>query len=70
MGRIADISWPKKILAVSSIYIVGLLSVGAVGGYTIYAQNRATGDALKVSQARGCSRQGSGCHLDHGQGPG
>ena len=52
MGRIADISWPKKILAVSSIYIVGLLTVGAVGGYTIYAQNRATGDALKVSQAR------------------
>jgi hypothetical protein len=52
VGRIADISWPKKILAVSSIYIVGLLTVGAVGGYTIYAQNRATGDALKVSQAR------------------
>jgi hypothetical protein len=28
LGRIADISWPKKILAVSSIYIVGLLTVG------------------------------------------
>jgi len=27
VGRIADISWPKKILAVSSIYIVGLLTV-------------------------------------------
>ena len=52
MGRIADISWPKKVLVVSSIYILGLMSVGAVGGYAIYGQNKATGDALKGSQAR------------------
>jgi two-component system sensor histidine kinase/response regulator len=52
VGRIADISWPKKVLAVSSISILGLLSVGAVGGYAIYGQNKATGDALKGSQAR------------------
>ena len=52
MGRIADFSWPKKVLVVSSIYILGLMSVGAVGGYAIYAQNKATEDALKGSQAR------------------
>jgi signal transduction histidine kinase/DNA-binding response OmpR family regulator len=52
VGRIADISWPKKVLVVSSIYIVGLISVGAVGGYAIYAQNKATSDALRGSQAR------------------
>ena len=52
MGRVADISWPKKVLVVSSIYIVGLISVGAVGGFAIYAQNKATGDALKGSQER------------------
>jgi hypothetical protein len=52
VGRIADISWPKKVLVVSSIYIFGLISVGAVGGYAIYAQNKATGDALKGSQER------------------
>jgi signal transduction histidine kinase/DNA-binding response OmpR family regulator len=50
--RIADISWRNKVLAVSSIYILGLMSVGAIGGYAIYAQNKATGDALKGSQAR------------------
>jgi hypothetical protein len=52
VGRIADISWPKKVLVVSSIYILGLMSVGAVGGYAIYGQNKATGDVLKGSQAR------------------
>jgi hypothetical protein len=52
VGRIADFSWPKKVLVVSSIYILGLMSVGAVGGYAIYAQNKATEDALKGSQAR------------------
>jgi signal transduction histidine kinase/DNA-binding response OmpR family regulator len=52
VGRIADISWRNKVLAVSGIYILGLMSVGAVGGYAIYAQNKATGDALKGSQAR------------------
>ncbi|HMH00735.1 MAG TPA: hypothetical protein VK555_04935, partial [Terriglobales bacterium] len=36
----------------SSIYILGLMSVGAVGGCAIYAQNKATEDALKGSQAR------------------
>jgi hypothetical protein len=52
VGRIAEINWPKKVLAVSSIYIVGLMTVGAVGGYAIYAQNKATGDALNGSQER------------------
>ena len=52
MLRIADISWSKKLLAVSSIYILGLLSVGVVGGYTIYGQTKATEAALKVSQSR------------------
>jgi methyl-accepting chemotaxis protein len=50
--RIADISWSTKLFIVSSIYILGLLSVGVLGGYTIYGQNKATEKALKVSQSR------------------
>jgi len=33
MVHIADISWAKKLLAVSGVYMLGLLSVGLVGGY-------------------------------------
>ena len=52
MVRIADISWSKKLLALSGMYILGLLSVGVVGGYAIYAENKATEAALRVSQSR------------------
>jgi methyl-accepting chemotaxis protein len=50
--RIADISWSKKLLAVSGMYILGLLSVGVVGGYAVYAENKTTEAALRVSQSR------------------
>jgi methyl-accepting chemotaxis protein len=49
---IADISWSKKLFAVSAVYVLGLLSVGFVGGYTIFAQNKVTEMALANSQIR------------------
>jgi len=52
MVRIADISWANKLLAVSGVYILGLLSVGVVGGYTIYSNSRTTEAALSISQTR------------------
>jgi signal transduction histidine kinase/DNA-binding response OmpR family regulator len=42
----------SKLRAVNAIYVICLLSVGAVGGYTILAQTRATENTLKVSQTR------------------
>ena len=51
MLHISDISWSKKLLAVSGIYTLGLLSVGLVGGYTIYTQNRTTQAVLGTSQS-------------------
>jgi methyl-accepting chemotaxis protein len=50
--RIADISWSTKLFTISGIYIFVLLSVGVLGGYTIYGQNRATEKTLKMSQSR------------------
>jgi len=52
MVHIADISWANKLLAVSCVYILGLMSVGVVGGYTIYTDSKNTETALRVSQAR------------------
>ncbi len=52
MVHIADISWAKKLFAVSGIYILGLLSVGVVGGYTIYTNSKTTEVALSASQLR------------------
>jgi len=52
MVHIADISWAKKLLAVSGIYMLGLLSVGIVGGYTIYTDSKTTEVALSASQTR------------------
>jgi HAMP domain-containing protein len=52
MIHIDDISWAKKLMAASSIYILGLLSVGVMGGYTIYANTKATEAALNASQTR------------------
>jgi signal transduction histidine kinase/DNA-binding response OmpR family regulator len=42
----------KKLRAVNAIYVLCLLSVGAVGGYTILSQTKATENTLKVSQTR------------------
>ncbi len=50
--RIAEIRWTKELLSVSAVYIACLLSVGLVGGYTIFSQTRATEEALRISQAR------------------
>src|SRR6266852_3057340 len=50
--RIADISWSKKLFGVSAVYVLGLLSVGFIGGYTIFAQNKVTETALANSQTR------------------
>ena len=52
MVHIADISWAKKLLAVSGVYMLGLLSVGLVGGYTIYTGCKTTEAALSASQIR------------------
>ena len=52
MVRIVDISWAHKLLGVSCVYILGLMSVGLVGGYTIYTDNKATETALSISQER------------------
>ena len=52
MVPIADISWGKKLLAISCVYILGLLSVGVVGGYTIYSNSARTEAALSFSQTR------------------
>ena len=50
--RLGDIKGSKEHVAVSAIYILCLLAVGLVGGYTISTQNDATERALRVSQAR------------------
>jgi hypothetical protein len=52
MVRIADISWAKKLLAISGFYALGLLSVGLVGGYTINYNSATTESALGLSQTR------------------
>jgi len=49
---VADVNWSTKLLAVSGIYILGLLAVGVVGGYNIYTQNKTTESVLRVSQGR------------------
>ena len=50
--RFGKIRWSKENLAVSTIYIICLLTVGLVGGYTISTQNRMTARVLQASQAR------------------
>ena len=52
MIHVADISWANKLLAVSCVYILGLMSVGVVGGYTIYTNSKTTEAALNLSQTR------------------
>jgi cytochrome c peroxidase len=52
MPRIADINWSIKLYAVSGIYILGLLTVGVVGGYNIWRQSGTTVTVLHESQAR------------------
>ncbi|HEX4486728.1 MAG TPA: ATP-binding protein [Terriglobales bacterium] len=52
MDRILEMTWSKRLLAASTISIVGLLAVGILGGRTIYKQNKATEHALELSQVR------------------
>lgn len=49
---LANVSWRTKIFAISAFYVVGLLAVGLVGGWTIHSQNHQTENALRDSQAR------------------
>jgi signal transduction histidine kinase/DNA-binding response OmpR family regulator len=42
----------RAFLAVNAVYIICLLAVGLVGGYTISAQNKSTENALQLSQSR------------------
>ena len=51
LDRIRDVNWSKRLLAASAISVVGLLSVGILGGRTIYKQNRATEQALATNSA-------------------
>ncbi len=45
-------SWSGKLVAASTISVIGLLAVGILGGYTIYSQNAQTREALNTSQER------------------
>jgi signal transduction histidine kinase/DNA-binding response OmpR family regulator len=52
LAFVREIRWRKEILAFTAIYILCLLSVGIVGGYTISTQNEVTEAALQLSQDR------------------
>jgi hypothetical protein len=48
VDRIREVNWSKRLLAASTISIVGLLAVGILGGRAIYKQNKATEQALEL----------------------
>ena len=48
----ADIRWSKRLLAVSTLSIFGLLCVCIVGGYSLYIQNKSIQETLRISQTR------------------
>ncbi len=52
MTFVQKIRGRREILAFTAIYILCLLSVGIVGGYAIFTQNKATEAALELSQDR------------------
>ena len=47
-----DLGWSKRLLAVSSLSILGLLFVCVAGGYTLYQQSKSTQETLRISQKR------------------
>ncbi len=49
---LANISWRKKILGLSGLFVLGIAGVGLFGGYTIYHQNHTIQAALSESQKR------------------
>ncbi len=51
-GRIHEVNWSKRLFAASSISVLGLLSVGLLGGYTIFTQNKVTQSSLATSRVR------------------
>jgi PAS domain S-box-containing protein len=51
-NRVGDLGWSKRLLAVSTVSILGLLLVCFAGGYTLYTQNKSTQETLHVSQSR------------------
>ncbi len=53
LGRIlANISWRKKIFAISGLYTVGIVIVAVLAGYTIQTQNQVMERTMSESQAR------------------
>jgi two-component system, sensor histidine kinase and response regulator len=52
VGRSPEENWWGRLFAASTISVFGLLSVGLLGGYTIYTQNKATERALQLSHVR------------------
>ncbi len=49
---LANISWRKKILGLSGLFVLGITGVGLFGGYTIHHQNHTIQAALSESQKR------------------
>jgi methyl-accepting chemotaxis protein len=49
---LSDIAWRKKILGLSALFILTIISVGILGGYAIYFQNKSIKEAVIQSQAR------------------
>ncbi|HSS97189.1 MAG TPA: hypothetical protein VLK33_09170, partial [Terriglobales bacterium] len=47
-----DLGRSKKLLAVSTFSMTGLLAICLVGGYTLYKQTRSTQQQLRISQTR------------------
>lgn len=49
---LSNIAWRKKIIGLSSFFIIGTISVGFIGGFAIYNQNKTIQIAVTQSQAR------------------
>jgi len=48
----SDLKISKRLMASSTIVLLGFVAVGIFGGYTMYRQNKITENALRVSQYR------------------
>ena len=54
---LANISWRNKILGVSTIYMLGIVIVGALGVYTINVQNKDSQIAIQSTQTESITSQ-------------
>ncbi len=50
--KLADVSWRNKILGLMTVFAVGMVVVGAVGAYAIFAMNNAVNEAYRGSSQR------------------